>query len=74
MKNLKRTFKDYFSGGSFCFYCNVDSEELRVFLIIVIVGLVFVSLSIAAGSWIKGAFGNFEDRKPLRLEDVDKGE
>ena len=75
--NLRKTFKEYFPGGSFCFYCNVDSEELRMFLIAVIGGLVFASISIAVGAWLKGSFRNVEDPelkgKVLKLEDVDNG-
>lgn len=75
--NLRKTFKEYMSGGSFCFYCNVDSEELRLFLIVVIGGLVLASISIAAGAWMKGAFKNIESRelkgKVLDLEEVEDG-
>lgn len=69
--NLKK-LSDYFKGGSFCFYCNVDSEELKAFLIIVIGGLVFASICIAVGAYFKGYFTNVESieikGKVLELE------
>ena len=69
--NLKK-LSDYFKGGSFCFYCNVDSEELKAFLIIVIGGLVFASICIAVGAYFKGYFNNVESieikGKVLELE------
>jgi hypothetical protein len=69
--NLKK-LSDYFKGGSFCFYCNVDSEELKAFLIIVIGGLVFASICIAVGAYFKGYFNNVESLeikgKVLELE------
>lgn len=73
--NLKRIFK--LPSGYFCFYCNVDSEELKTFLIIVIGGLVFASVSIAIGAWMRGFFRNVEDpdlkRKVLKLEEIENG-
>lgn len=75
--NLKKIFNRS-SGGSFCFYCNVDSDELRTFLIVVIGGLVLASISIAVGAWLKGYFRNVEDPsikgKVLKLEDVEDGQ
>lgn len=75
--NLKKIF-NFRSGGSFCFYCNVDSDELRTFLIVVIGGLVLASISIAVGAWLKGYFRNVEDPtikgKVLKLEDVEDGQ
>lgn len=75
--NLIKTFKHCSPGGSFCFYCNVDSEELRVFLIVVIGGLVLASISIAVGAWMKGFFKNVEapelKEKVLKLEEVENG-
>jgi hypothetical protein len=73
--NIRKIFKG--SPGQFCFYCNVDSTELKAFLIIVIGGLVLASISIALGAWLKGAFKNVEDPKikeqVLKLEDIDYG-
>lgn len=75
--SLKKIFKEYLSGGSFCFYCNVDSSELRWFLIVVIGGLVFASISMALGAWLKGYFRNVESTelkgKVLELEEVQDG-
>lgn len=76
MMNLKRIFKG--QSGTFCFYCNVDSEELKAFLIIVIGGLVLASISVALGAWLKGAFRNVESlelkEKVLKLEETQNGE
>lgn len=58
-----RKISEYFKSGSFCFYCNVDSEELKLFLIIVIGGLVFASIFVAAGAWFGGHFKNVENSK-----------
>lgn len=74
--NLRKTFKGT-QAGSFCFYCNVDSEELKMFLIIVIGGLVAASIFVALGAWMKGFFKNIEDptikEKVLKLEGEDNG-
>lgn len=74
--NLEKIFNKR-TSGSFCFYCNVDSDELRTFLIVVIGGLVLASISIAVGAWLKGYFRNVEDPaikgKVLKLEDVEDG-
>ena len=71
--NLRKTFKGF--PGSLCFYCNVDSEELKTFLIIVIGGLVLASLSVALGAWLKGAFKNVESEKlkgrVLEIEEIE---
>jgi hypothetical protein len=61
--NLRKIFKEWFPGGSFCFYCSIDSTELRNFLVIVIGGLVLASLFVAFGAYLKGAFSNVEDIK-----------
>jgi hypothetical protein len=72
--NTRRIF-DQLRGGSFCFYCSVDSEELKTFLIVVIGGLVAASAFVAIGAWLKGAFANVEDpalkEKVLKLEGED---
>lgn len=74
--NIRKSFKG-FSGFNFCFYCNVDSEELKTFLIIVIGGLVCASIFVAFGAYLKGHFNNIEDTKlkgkVLELEGEDNG-
>lgn len=74
--NLKK-LSDYFRNGSFCFYCNVDSEELKAFLIIVIGGLVFASICIALGAYFKGYFNDVESLevkgRVLEIEGEDNG-
>ncbi|HLW57325.1 MAG TPA: hypothetical protein VKY27_08065 [Bacteriovoracaceae bacterium] len=74
--NLKK-LSNYFRNGSFCFYCNVDSEELKVFLIIVIGGLFFASVCVALGALFKGYFKNIESidikGKVLEIEGDDNG-
>jgi hypothetical protein len=60
--NIRKNFKEW-QGFNFCFYCNVDSEELKTFLIIVIGGLVCASISVAMGAYFKGYFRNIEDPK-----------
>lgn len=75
--NLRKSFNS-FKGGSFCFYCSVDSDELRAFLIIVIGGLVLASALTALGAYMKGYFTNVEDPKlkgkVLELEGEDSGQ
>lgn len=72
-----RKISDYFKGGSFCFYCNVDSQELKTFLIAVIGGLVLASALVAFGAFLKGFFRNVEDPKlkgrVLELEGEENG-
>ena len=46
-----------------CFYCGVDSEELKWFLGLVIGGLVLSSVLIGVGAYFKGMFRNQEDVK-----------
>ncbi len=60
--NTKKIYEKL-SGLNFCFYCNVDSEELKSFLIIVIGGLVMASVFVALGVWLRGNFKNVEDPK-----------
>lgn len=48
---------------NFCFYCNVDSEELKTFLIVVIGCLVGASVLVAFGAYLKGHLQNVEDPK-----------
>lgn len=62
MKSLRKNFKNW-QGLNFCFYCNVDSEELKMFLIIVIGGLVCASAFVAFGAYLKGHLKNVEDPK-----------
>lgn len=70
-----KKISDYFRNGSFCFYCNVDSEELKGFLIIMIGGLVLASVCIALGAYFKGYFKNVESLeikgKVLEIEGED---
>ena len=55
------------SGESYklvpCFYCQTDSTELKVFLIIVIGMLALSSCMIAIGTWLKGEYKNCEENK-----------
>jgi hypothetical protein len=53
-KNLRVSY------SSPCFYCGVDSEQMKWFLLIVIGGLVLASLSIFLYAWIRGHFNNTE--------------
>jgi hypothetical protein len=73
--NLRKIYKT--APGNFCFYCNVDSDELKAFLIIVIGGLVLASIFVAVGAWLKGYFKNIEDPelkgKVLKLEETENG-
>lgn len=68
-----KKWKETLSAGNFCFYCNVDSSELRMFLIIIIGGLVFASLFVAVGAYLRGSFRNVEDikQKVLDVEGVE---
>lgn len=76
MKNIRKNFNNW-KTANFCFYCNVDSEELKMFLIIVIGGLVSASLFVAFGAYLKGHFSNIEDpkikEKVLELEGEQDG-
>lgn len=60
--NIKKIFSKY-KEANFCFYCGVDSDELKTFLIVLIGGLVTASVFIAIGLWLKGYFTNIEDSK-----------
>jgi hypothetical protein len=51
-----------------CFYCGVDSEELKIFLFVVIGGLVIASTLVGIGVWIKGGFANTEKVKEQIFE------
>lgn len=70
--STKKSFR--FPGG-LCLYCNIDSEELKAFLIVVIGGLVLASIFVAAGAWMKGFFKDVEDPqikgKVLKLEEIE---
>jgi hypothetical protein len=72
----KKSF-DRLKGFNFCFYCNVDSEELKTFLIVVIGGLVLASIFVAVGAYLKGYFNGVEDpklkSKVLELEGEEHG-
>jgi hypothetical protein len=60
---ITRKSFDRLKGLNFCFYCNVDSEELKTFLIVVIGGLVCASVFVALGAYMKGYFDRVEDPK-----------
>lgn len=60
--SIKNHFKKW-QGMNFCFYCNVDSEELKTFLIVVIGCLVGASVLVAFGAYLKGHLQNVEDPK-----------
>ena len=47
-----------------CFFCNVDSTELRVFVVLLIGSLVLLTVFTAVGLWLKGYFKN-----PERMND-----
>ena len=55
-------FKKYSSGFP-CFYCGVDSTELKIFLFTVIGGLCLASLFIFIAAWLRGKFKNPEQIK-----------
>lgn len=46
-----------------CFYCGVDSSELKIFLIVVIGGVCLTTVLIAVGAWGRGMFRRPEDTK-----------
>ena len=53
-----------------CFYCSADSEELKMFLILTIGGLVLCSFLAFLGLWFRGAFKGNEalSARPLEAE------
>ena len=56
--------KNWFSGATLpCFYCGVDSTELKIFLFVVIGGVCLTSVLIAVGAWTRGMFRNPEEIK-----------
>ncbi len=63
--------KNWFRGLP-CFYCGVDSTELKVFLIVVIGGVCLTSLLIALGALGKGMFRRPEDIKHKIFEAEDR--
>jgi hypothetical protein len=65
---FKKKWKESFLAGNYCFYCNVDSSELRLFLIIIIGGLVLASIFVAVGAYLRGSFRNVEEIKQKVLE------
>ncbi len=50
-------------GGCVCFYCGVDSTELKVFLFGLIGMLVLGTVFVGIGAWLKGHFHNQESIK-----------
>lgn len=68
---MKKIFKPFSSGGLPCFYCNIDSTELRFFVFGTIGALVAATLFAGIGLYLKGVFKNTEELNdlPLRLED-----
>lgn len=71
MRTIKG-FVNKFKSTTLCFYCSVDSTELKYFLVIVIGGLALSSLFFCIGIFLKGYFKNNEDvrikGKVLELE------
>jgi hypothetical protein len=65
-KGLENSSWPWISG--YCFYCNVDSTELRNFLITVIGGLVLSSICVCVGVYLRGSFKNVEAIKGKVLE------
>ena len=65
---MRKLFKKEYSLP--CFYCGADSTELKIFLILVIGGLVLSSIFVFFGLYIKGRFKNVEDisSQPLDCE------
>lgn len=56
------------AGGMGCFYCNVDSTQLKTFVILVIGGLALSGLLMGIGLWLRGAFRNTEELGPRPIE------
>ena len=54
--------------GSFCFYCNVDSTEMKYFLIVVIGGLVLATVLWGIWAFAMGKFKNVEQIKKQIFE------
>jgi hypothetical protein len=56
-----------------CFFCQVDSTELKLFLIFVIGGLVISSLFFFLGLYFRGKFKNSEELNdlPNKLEEYE---
>ena len=54
-----------------CFYCSVDSWQLKTFLIVVIGCLVAASVSVLIGAWLRGHFRAPEklNSRPLEIEE-----
>ncbi len=57
--------KKFVSGwrGLPCFYCGVDSTELKLFLVVVIGGICLTSVLVAVGAWARGMFNSPEETK-----------
>ena len=70
-----KKWKKWSGAGNFCFYCSVDSTELKAFLIIIIGGLVLASICVAIGAYLKGSFNNVEHikQKVLDIEENEHG-
>lgn len=66
---MNKSLKKYMHSAP-CFYCNVDSAELKTFLIITIGGLVLSSIFFAIGLVLRGTFKNTENLNdlPLKIE------
>ena len=63
---MKKLFKKEYSLP--CFYCSADSAELKMFLILVIGGLVLSSILVFLGLYTKGKFKNAEELSSQPLE------
>jgi hypothetical protein len=51
-----------------CFYCGVDSTELKIFLIVVIGGVCLTTVLIALWAWGRGMFRRPEEIKHTVFE------
>ena len=69
----KRFFNNKKISSLPCFYCSVDSTELKLFLILTIGGLVLCSVLVGIGLWLKGRFRDNEKLSAYPLE-VERGE
>jgi len=67
-----RGFPGSITGTLPCFYCSVDSWQLKTFLIVVIGSLVACSLFILLAAWARGHF-QFPEKlnaKPIDCENA----
>ena len=57
-----------------CFYCSADSDELKMFLILTIGGLVLCSFLAFLGLWLRGSFRGTETLSARPLEAESEGD